>query len=156
MNPRASLDAAQLSAADALPDDPAEAARRFREAFRHACTLGDYQHAAAELTGVAIAYSLLGRRRAAIRVLKLAMKYAPDWGTVYELLGAECESQAEFDAGAGAVSRAKLWLSEAAAYLQRASDLAVLGGADSNSVEVKEKRDRARACLDRARRLTAP
>jgi hypothetical protein len=147
------LDAAQLRAAEALPNDPVEAARNFREAFRHARALGDPKHAAAQLTGVAIAYSLLGRRRAAIRVLELATKYAPQWDTPQGLLGTEYEAQAEAEVGRGAISKAKLSLSKAAFHLQLASDLAVRAGADDSSASVKDPRARARACVERARQL---
>ena len=155
MNVRAQLEAAQMRAAEALPDDPVEAARNFREAFRHARGLGDHQCAAAQLTGVAVAHSLLRRRRAAIQVLKLAVGYAPKWKSPHALLGVEFEAQAQLEAARGEASSARLSFLAAAFHMQRASDLAVLEGADDTSAEVKEERERARVCLERASGLAA-
>lgn len=150
---RALLEAAQLKAAEALPHDPLEAARRFREAFRHACSLGDRRHAAAQLAGMAISYSLLSRRRAAIRILMLAAKYAPDWETPRALLGTEYEDQARLELTNGHVSMAKLSFLAAASHFQCASELAMRAGIDVDAEQVKGNGERARRCRDRAAEL---
>jgi|GEM_PF-7069108 len=156
MSTREHVEAAQLRAAEALPDDPVEAARAFGEAFRHARALGDYKWAAVQLSGVALAYSLRQRRNAAIRVLKLAVLYAPDWGTPHGLLGTEFEAQAQAQSRLGAFAKARQSFLQAAFHLRRASELAVLGGADPSSDAVTDKERRARACSEHALKLSPP
>lgn len=150
---RTLLEDAQLRAAEALPDNPAEAIRNFREAFRHACALGDRQWAAAQLTGIAVAYTLFPRRRATIRMLKLASKYAPEWEAPFEYLGIEYEGQARTELEHGHSRQAEVCFLQAAFYYERAGELAVRGGADQGSAEVTATHERARGCLEQARQL---